>query len=196
VLSLRDLAYYDCIGLRTRTELEIKLGAAGEVLKTVEAKDQTWLAVRPNTVGATTLDFACHFRIADPDAVLSGAIDIGGKHFVREANAKIDIESDPPKPGPQASARAAKVELQIAATHSADGAQAAVADFKHHHGNELLGLDVRIAPTTTKKGAPVFRVVVAGLSDKSQASALCTKLRSDGADCFVRSESGVRTAGH
>ena len=32
VLSLRDLAYYDCGGLRTRTQLEIKLGVDGQTL--------------------------------------------------------------------------------------------------------------------------------------------------------------------
>jgi hypothetical protein len=151
-------------------------------------------------VGATTLDFACHFRVADPDAVLSGAIDIGGRRFVRETGSSTSANGDlstPPHRGSQASARTAMIELQIAAAHTADKAQAAAADFKRSHGNDLVGLEVRIAPTTTNKGVPVFRVVVDGLADGSRASSLCARLRSTGVDCFVRLEAlNTGSSGH
>ena len=182
-LSLRDLADYDCSGLRTRTELETKLGARGQVLATVKATDGAWVPVQPNTVGAATLTFACGFQAADPRSVQLGALDIAGRHFSRMTRAV--VASDAPA-GPQAwSKPASGIALQVAASPTAAGAQAAIAALKLQYQAELAGLDTRIEPAMVG-GKRVYRSMIAGFATYSDAQTLCGVHKASGGACFVR----------
>jgi len=183
-LSLRDLAYYDCAGGRTRTQVEIKFGVDGRILTTVTAAKEIWSIVQPDSVGATSLAFACNFRHADADDLRAGAFDVAGEHFVRLA------------PSGRSTAAAAthnslvhgpQTAVQIAAVPSETAARNAVATFKRQFQEEIAaGLKVKIEPARLK-GADVFRVLVEGFADDRDAQAFCIRLRASGDDCFTRS---------
>lgn len=185
-LSLRDLVYYDCAGLRTRTQFEIKLGADGKVLTTVKATEDTWLAVQPDSVGDDTLAFACHYKSADAATLQSGAFDVAGRRFVRLT--KVNPIGEPPPPTPPiatTSPHAARMAVQIGANPTEIGARRAIAAFESKHQGQLAGLRLRIEQTRAN-GRDVYRAVVEGFTADHDAQAFCTKLKAGGADCFTR----------
>jgi hypothetical protein len=187
VLSLRDLAYYDCGGLRTRTQLEIKLGVDNEVLKTVKANKETWSAVQPDTVGAVTLAFACNFHTADPEAVRSGIFDVAGRYFFRLAQTDpVDAAPTSAVPVAQPPLQAEQLAVQIAASPTEIGVRRAIVAFKLRYQSEVAGLEFQIEQGTAKSG-PVFRALVEGFAADRDAQVLCDRLKANGVDCFIRS---------
>jgi hypothetical protein len=192
VLSVRDLAYYDCGGLRTRTQLEIKLGVDGEVLKTVKTNEEAWLAVQPQTVGAATLAFACNFHTFGPDANRSGIFDIDGHHFVRLAQTRpVNAAPTAAAPVAQPEPHTEQLAVQIAASPTEIGAQRAVGAFKHRYQSDVGGLEFQIEQGSVKNGR-VFRVLVEGFAADRDAQLLCARLKADGVDCFIRSGTSGR----
>jgi hypothetical protein len=186
-LSLRDLVYYDCIGLRTRTQTEIKLGADGKVLTTVKATEDSWFSVQPDTVGGDTLAFACHYKSADATELQSGAFDFAGRHFLRLT--KIASAGEPPPSAPpiaSAPTQAARMAVQIGASPTAVGAHRAVAAFETKHRDELTGLRFQIEPARLND-RQVYRALIEGFAADHDAQAFCAKLKQNGADCFTRS---------
>lgn len=195
VLSVRDLAHYDCAGQRTRTEIEVKLDVDGKVLKTLSANRETWIAVQPDTVGAATLAFACNFRAADPTEVRSGRFEVGGRRFVRQE------QSDPAglapmaaPPTAQTALHGARIAVQIAVSPTEIGAETAAAAFKFKHPSDIAGLEVRIEPAMVKRER-VFRVLAEGFAADRDAQAFCLRLKANGADCFVWSSASRATSG-
>jgi hypothetical protein len=180
VVALRDLALYDCAGGRTRTQVEIKLGVDGRVLKTVRATAESWLPVEPGSVGATTRAFACNFQSANAVDLRSGAFDAEGQHFVRLAT-----------PAPAAVTAAmrdhgSEIAVQIAATQSEDSAYRAIAAFRQKHRRALVGgLETAVEPATLK-GAPVFRALVRGFATRRDANRFCAAVKAGGGDCIIR----------
>jgi hypothetical protein len=73
--------------------------------------------------------------------------------------------------------------VQLAAPRSEADARSAIAKFKKKYADEL-GDNALTIHQAEVKGAAIFRVRVSRLS-KSDASALCSKLKADGSDCFV-----------
>jgi cell division septation protein DedD len=182
-LSLRDLAYYDCAAGRTRTQMEIKLGVGGRALKTVTASGETWTPVRSGSVGATTLAFACNFRAASSNDLLSGAFNAAGEHFVRLAlpAANVAAAAEP------SHVQGPPIAVQIAATRTEADAEGAVSAFRRKYQSELApGLEMNIEQATPKD-ARVFRVLVEGFSAERDAQGLCARLRASGTDCVIRS---------
>src|SRR5258708_4956363 len=80
-VSLKDLVSYDCAGLRTRTQVEIRYRADGKVLATTTATQANWLAVQPDTVGGDTLAFACIFLTLGPTEVATGLVNAEGHRY-------------------------------------------------------------------------------------------------------------------
>ena len=73
--------------------------------------------------------------------------------------------------------------VQLAAPRSEGDANSAVARLKSKYADEL-GDNTLSVHHAEVKGQPIYRVRVSGLS-KSEASALCTKLKAGGGDCFI-----------
>ena len=183
VASLRDLALYDCAGDRTRTKIEIKLGADGRVLKTVTAEDP-WHPVQTGSVGATTLAFACHFQVANADDIRSGAFDAEGHHFVRSAPAKqVNVALATELAGD----RRSRYAVQVAASVAEGEARKAALSFESKYQSEIeAGLELKVAPATPGR-VRVFRVLVEGFGSERQAHVFCDMLKAGGDDCIVRS---------
>ena len=88
-----------------------------------------------------------------------------------------------PSAAPAAAEGGGAWAVQLAAPRSEADARSAVAKLKSKFAGELGGdaLSVRQADV---KGQTIYRVRVSGLS-KGAASALCSKLKAGGGDCFI-----------
>jgi len=181
--SLKDFVHYDCAGQRTRTEIEIRYGASGEVLGTVKTREQLWQAVQPGTVGADTLAFACKFPTrpyADLNAGAVTTMDRTYSHLAPAAAAAPDAPFHP-----VGLAGGARVAVQFAASPSRDKALRAIAELRRRDGPQLVGRTVHLAPATVA-GARLYRAIVLGFSSVEAARSFCAHLKALGTDCFVR----------
>ena len=73
--------------------------------------------------------------------------------------------------------------VQLAAPRSEADARSAVAKFKSRYADALGGSSLSIYQADVK-GQAIYRVRVSGLS-KTDAGALCSKLKAGGGDCFI-----------
>ena len=95
----------------------------------------------------------------------------------------------PPAAAPPATAPATAAEggggwaVQLAAPRSEADAQSAIAKLKGKYA-DALGDSALSIHQADVKGQTIYRVRVGGLS-KSDASALCSKLKAGGGDCFI-----------
>jgi hypothetical protein len=122
-----------------------------------------------------------------------------GPKTVAEASAADSPPADaapaaaaPPAPAPTvqaATAPAAVAEgggewaVQLSAPRSEADAQSAIAKFKSKYA-DALGDSALSIHQADVKGQTIYRVRVSGLS-KNDASALCSKLKAGGGDCFI-----------
>jgi hypothetical protein len=90
----------------------------------------------------------------------------------------------PPAPAPAAVAEGGgEWAVQLSAPRSEADAQSAIAKFKSKYA-EALGDSALSVHQADVKGQTIYRVRVSGLS-KNDASALCSKLKAGGGDCFI-----------
>jgi hypothetical protein len=93
------------------------------------------------------------------------------------------VSSAPADPAPAAEGGDGLWGVQLAAPHSAADAKSAVNRLKSKYADALGDSELGVHEADVK-GQTIYRVRVTGLS-RSDAGALCAKLKAGGGDCFV-----------
>ena len=78
-----------------------------------------------------------------------------------------------------------KYGVQLAARSSVEEARALIDTMRAKYPNDLAQQWAEILPVSLPKGV-FYRVVIGPLASEQQASQLCSRLRSQGAECFIR----------
>ncbi len=90
-----------------------------------------------------------------------------------------------PPPVQNAAPPQGKFGVQVAAPSSVEEARALIDSLRARYPNDLASQWATILPVTLPKGT-FYRVVIGPLPSEQQASQLCSKLRSQGTECFIR----------
>jgi len=78
-----------------------------------------------------------------------------------------------------------KYGVQVAAPRSVEEARAVIDSMRARYPNDLAQQWATILPVTLAKGV-FYRVVIGPLASEQQAAQLCSRLRAQGAECFIR----------
>ena len=98
------------------------------------------------------------------------------------------VEPPPPEMAPpvqNATPPRGKYGVQLAAPRSVEEARALIDTMRARYPNDLAQQWAEILPVSLPKGV-FYRVVIGPLASEQQASQLCSRLRSQGAECFIR----------
>ena len=78
-----------------------------------------------------------------------------------------------------------KFGVQIAAPRSVDEARALIDAMRAKYPDDLAQQWAAILPVTLPKGT-FYRVVIGPLASERQAAQLCSRLKAQGNECFIR----------
>jgi cell division septation protein DedD len=95
------------------------------------------------------------------------------------------MQVEAPQPVQNAAPPQGKFAVQVAAPTSVEAARALIDSLRAKYPNDLAQQWAAILPVTLPKGI-FYRVVIGPMPSEQQASQLCSKLRSQGTDCFIR----------
>ena len=98
------------------------------------------------------------------------------------------VEQPPPEMPPpvqNANPPQGKYGVQLAAPRSVEEARALIDAMRARYPSDLSQQWAEILPVSLPKGV-FYRVVIGPLASEQQASQLCSRLRSQGAECFIR----------
>ena len=112
----------------------------------------------------------------------------GAPVYAMATQEPVMVEQPPPEMPPpvqNATPPQGKYGVQLAAPSSVEEARALIDTMRARYPNDLAQQWAEILPVTLPKGV-FYRVVIGPLASEQQASQLCSRLRSQGAECFLR----------
>jgi cell division septation protein DedD len=111
----------------------------------------------------------------------------GAPVYAMATQEPVMVEQPPPEMPPVQNANPpqGKYGVQLAAPRSVEEARALIDTMRARYPNDLAQQWAEILPVTLPKGV-FYRVVIGPLASEQQASQLCSRLRSQGAECFLR----------
>jgi len=90
-----------------------------------------------------------------------------------------------PPPVQNATRPQGKYGVQVAALRNVEDARAVIDSMRARYPNDLAQQWATIMPVTLSTGV-FYRVVIGPLASEQQAAQLCSRLRAQGAECFIR----------
>ncbi len=102
-----------------------------------------------------------------------------------ESVAVANVSAAPPVMATGSIPSYAKFGVQIAASRSEADARALIDTMRAKYPDQLKQLSARIARVSLPEGV-FYRVVIGPLGSEQQASQLCSSLKAQGAECFLR----------
>jgi cell division septation protein DedD len=90
-----------------------------------------------------------------------------------------------PPPAQNVAPPPGKFSVQIAAPRSVDEARALIDAMRAKYPDDLAQQWAAILPVTLPKGT-FYRVVIGPLASERQAAQLCSRLKAQGNECFIR----------
>ena len=121
-------------------------------------------------------------------AELSANNTAGAPVYAMATQEPVMVEQPPPEMAPpmqNANPPQGKYGVQLAARSSVEEARALIDTMRAKYPSELGQQWATILPVSLPKGM-YYRVVIGPLASEQQASQLCSKLKAQGEECFIR----------